>query len=148
MRATCSWVDESSLWIPASTQCERVSSISLCVWSRPVPYWIGSWRNYYNSKCRFLYLLRNCWSEYPLTNKITWHCFPVSQLTQTCHNLTNLTFTNMHLPQNGRSEDGYKQVMYNSGGPQWLGCVAFDITTPHHQIMLLDFRFPFCLSCP
>jgi hypothetical protein len=29
------------------------------------------------------YLLRNCWSEYPLTNQITWHCFPVSQLTST-----------------------------------------------------------------
>jgi hypothetical protein len=26
---------------------------------------------------------RNCFSEYPLTNKITWHCFPVSQLTST-----------------------------------------------------------------
>jgi hypothetical protein len=30
------------------------------------------------SMCRFPYLLRNCWSEYPLTNKITLHCFPVS----------------------------------------------------------------------
>jgi hypothetical protein len=29
------------------------------------------------------YLLRNCWSEYPLTNKITWYCFPISQLTST-----------------------------------------------------------------
>jgi hypothetical protein len=40
-------------------------------------------------------------SEYPLTNKITWHCFPVSQLPlQTCHNPTNLIFTNLHLPPN------------------------------------------------
>jgi hypothetical protein len=70
------------------------------------------------SKCRFPYILRNGWSEYPLTNKITWHCFPVSQplqTWQTCHNPTNLiSYSQTCTFPPSRPEDGYMLVILNS----------------------------------
>jgi hypothetical protein len=53
------------------------------------------------SKCRCPYLLR---SGYPLTHKITWHCFPVSQLISTP--VSQLTSTNV-------TADTIRQISYS-----------------------------------
>jgi hypothetical protein len=49
-------------------------------------------------------------SPHKQNHMVLLSCFPINQPLQTCHNATNLIFTNLHLPPN-RPEDGCASVI-------------------------------------
>jgi hypothetical protein len=72
---------------------------------------LHQWVLFLNDSRKVEVLLRNCRNEYPLTNRITWHCFPVSFINLYKRaTIRQISYSQSCTFPPNRPEDGYMLV--------------------------------------